>query len=510
MLGKKFKESTYIEEVSASFKNLLSPKNTVNFTLIIILTAVLFHLLCINSYNLLTEEAYYWNYSRHLDFGFLDHPPMVAILIKTTTSIFGTNEFGVRISSLLCWILTAFYSYKLCNLMCKGSGLFALFLVAILPFFFLQAFIISPDQPLTACWSISLYCFYQALVSKRANYWYAAGFWLGLGMLSKYTIFLVGLATFIYIVLLPSQRGWLRRKEPYLCLLIACFLFTPVIYWNATHEWASFVFQGMRRFKSFFHFSLHHFLGLLLLFLTPFGVINLLELFKRKTAFLEEDQFSFIKIYTLIPLLFFAIYSFSHPLKFNWMGPGLLALIPFMAIQIKMNKKIYSYWLISGSILLITYAGLFGIMASGKPKALYFKLFIKYIDWQTLAEQINGLARLIEKEGSTPLIVPLDKYNLSSELSFYQAKLKAQNKIKKEYEVIGSHIFGYNSLMFRYWSKNRNFFDKTLIIIAEDPRYYVVKFKIQEKSSIYEFWTYSPGSGYPVGKYYYQIAQLKS
>jgi dolichol-phosphate mannosyltransferase len=50
---------------------------------------------------LLPEEAYYWNYSRHLDIGYLDHPPMVAWLIRLGTMVFGQNEFGVRIGTAL-------------------------------------------------------------------------------------------------------------------------------------------------------------------------------------------------------------------------------------------------------------------------------------------------------------------------------------------------------------------------------------------------------------------------
>lgn len=58
---------------------------------------------------LLVEEAYYWNYAQHLDWGYLDHPPMVAVLIKACTFLFGTNEFGVRSASLFCWFISAFF-----------------------------------------------------------------------------------------------------------------------------------------------------------------------------------------------------------------------------------------------------------------------------------------------------------------------------------------------------------------------------------------------------------------
>ena len=50
---------------------------------------------------MMPEETYYWNYARHLSFGYLDHPPMVAWLIRAATAVFGQNEFGVRAGALL-------------------------------------------------------------------------------------------------------------------------------------------------------------------------------------------------------------------------------------------------------------------------------------------------------------------------------------------------------------------------------------------------------------------------
>ncbi len=53
------------------------------------------------------EEAYYWNYAKHLDIGYLDHPPMVAWIIVLFTNLMGDNESAVRFDAFLCWFLTA-------------------------------------------------------------------------------------------------------------------------------------------------------------------------------------------------------------------------------------------------------------------------------------------------------------------------------------------------------------------------------------------------------------------
>ena len=47
------------------------------------------------------DEAYYTLWSRALSFGYLDHPPMVALFIRASTALFGGSEIGVRALSLL-------------------------------------------------------------------------------------------------------------------------------------------------------------------------------------------------------------------------------------------------------------------------------------------------------------------------------------------------------------------------------------------------------------------------
>ena len=118
------------------------------------------------SVELMPEEAYYWNYSRHLDFGYLDHPPMVAWLIRLGTALFGQNEFGVRAGALCCGAVTATFVYKLArNLFGEAGALAALLLAQTLPYFFLSGLLMTPDAPLAAAWSASLYFLERALIA---------------------------------------------------------------------------------------------------------------------------------------------------------------------------------------------------------------------------------------------------------------------------------------------------------------------------------------------------------
>src|SRR5258705_4137802 len=46
------------------------------------------------------DEAYYWMYSRYLDWGYFDHPPMVALFIRIGDAIMH-NELGLRLLTVL-------------------------------------------------------------------------------------------------------------------------------------------------------------------------------------------------------------------------------------------------------------------------------------------------------------------------------------------------------------------------------------------------------------------------
>jgi dolichol-phosphate mannosyltransferase len=100
--------------------------------------------------DLIPEEAYYWNYSQHLDFGYLDHPPMVAWLIWLGTKFAGDTEFAVRVGAFLIWSIAAFFCYQLtCTIYRKKTVLVVPAFLAFYHFSLRPAFM-TPDAPLTA------------------------------------------------------------------------------------------------------------------------------------------------------------------------------------------------------------------------------------------------------------------------------------------------------------------------------------------------------------------------
>ena len=149
---------------------------------------------------LLDDEAYYWVYSRFLDWGYFDHPPMIGLLIKAGYAVF-PNEFGVRLFPLIMNTLSIVIIEKLIGIK-KTTGSNApayLFYAIILSIAVLQVsgFVAVPDTPLIFFTAL-FFLLYKKFV---ANYSLVNTFLLGLGtallFYSKYHAVLVVLFTLL-------------------------------------------------------------------------------------------------------------------------------------------------------------------------------------------------------------------------------------------------------------------------------------------------------------------------
>src|SRR5688572_17802734 len=93
---------------------------------------------------LYNDEAYYWAYSRFIQWGYFDHPPMIALMIRAGYELV-PNELGVRLFSVILITLTIGILFRLSKV--ENQKLFALLIFSIFPFH-LFGFTSMPDSPL--------------------------------------------------------------------------------------------------------------------------------------------------------------------------------------------------------------------------------------------------------------------------------------------------------------------------------------------------------------------------
>ena len=192
------------------------------------------------------DEAYYWEWSRRLAPGYFDHPPVVALLIRFGTTLFGATPVGVRFGSILAgWVASIATIAIARRLADDQAALRAAVLISVLPLASAGLVLATPDAALLAATAATLYCVVRALepAPESQRWWIASGVALGAAFLSKYTAVLLPVGVFVAFASYPSLRARLREPGPYVACTIAAAMFLPVILWNAGHDWISFAFQ---------------------------------------------------------------------------------------------------------------------------------------------------------------------------------------------------------------------------------------------------------------------------
>jgi 4-amino-4-deoxy-L-arabinose transferase-like glycosyltransferase len=192
------------------------------------------------------DEAYYWVWSRALAPGYIDHPPMIALWIRAGTWAVGDTALGIRLLGPLSAALGSFLLWDAAERLLPGrsAGIIAATLLNATLAVGVGAIIVTPDSPLLLFWTLCLWVMARIIAGGSSAWWLAAGLFAGLAIASKYTAALPILGLGLWLVLVG--RVWLRRGEPYAAAAVALLILTPVLWWNASHDWVSFLRQGSR------------------------------------------------------------------------------------------------------------------------------------------------------------------------------------------------------------------------------------------------------------------------
>ena len=480
--------------------------------------------------NLFFEEAYYWNYARHLDIGYLDHPPLVAWLIWPFTTMLGNTELGVRFGAFVCWLVTAYYVYRLTWRAYSATAAYnAVLLVATLPIYFATGLVMTPDAPLIACWSGTLYYLYRALIDDRSMAWLGVGIFIGLGMLSKYSMLLLWFAVLGYILIERDARQWLLRWEPYMAAAVAFIIFSPVIVWNMENHWASFMYQGPKRAAGAFEFAFPYMIASIVLLLTPTGVLALMAMIRHKASVIMADGrhsmatgarvYRLMVILVLLPLAVFAGLSLFRESKFHWTGPLWLGALPFLAAfmgpavspqaMFRLTRRLWPATLI---LCLLCYGGILHYWTLGFP-GVAFKQNFHLLGWRDFARQIEAVAREYEHgTGEKPLVVGMDRIKIASGLAFYRTRVaesegdaSAGNRVS---QTASGHLFGGNSLMYRYWFPPRAPEHKNMLLVSKELAYLAthhIQLNVATMAGVKEIVFKKHGKR--AGRYYYRFVK---
>ncbi len=195
-----------------------------------------------------TDEAYYWTWSKETALSFLDHPPGIAWLIRLSTAIFGDTSLGVRFGGIVAMLVTQLLLADIVRRLTHDTRavMFAVLMPEAALYYGLLMAKVAPDVVMIPFAVAMMWSLVRLAQSGDGRWWLAAGLFAGLSMLSKFTAIMFAPAVAAFLLVPDWRRRWLRSPYPYLAVLVATLAFSPVLIWNAQHDWASFRFQGVR------------------------------------------------------------------------------------------------------------------------------------------------------------------------------------------------------------------------------------------------------------------------
>ena len=242
--------------------------------------------------SLFFDEAQYWDWSKHLAWGYFSKPPLIAGLIWLSTALFGSGVLGVKAIVMLLYPATALSMVGLARALWPTSsgvrtGMVAGALFMTIPMVGLMGMFASTDAPLILCWTLASWALWRAQVTNRMSHWVLLGVVCGIGLMGKYTMAAFALtAVWTFWAVHGPERG-VFRLGPWLAAAIALALLSPNLIWNAHNGFPTMqhtVELTAQSDRSGGIMATVVFLAGQVLMLGPLAVIAGLWLFKRTPA----------------------------------------------------------------------------------------------------------------------------------------------------------------------------------------------------------------------------------
>jgi len=313
-----------------------------SFVIIVLFSVTLIRIysLILSPIELSVDEAQYWDWSRNLDFGYFTKPPLIAWTIALTTTIFGNEEWAVRLSSPIFHFLTSIVLWQ-CGQLAFGfnTGRIAALIWIFTPAASLGSFIISTDTPLILFWSLSLLFLLQLLNNSSYNLALGMGISIGLAFLSKYA----ALYFIIFFILwwIVYDRGFgLDIKKIFVVILSSLIICAGNIYWNYLNDFVTVNHTVSNADLSEIHLNYSNVIDFLSSQLLVFGpIIFLIFIFIVFDGFAKNKKLALLAMLSLPILLLITIQSFLKIANPNWAVTSYIAACLLISAYLTLNRS---------------------------------------------------------------------------------------------------------------------------------------------------------------------------
>ena len=215
---------------------------------------ILLHLMLAVSAGLSPDEAHYALYGAHLDWSYFDHPPLVG-WVQAPFAAAGGADWLMRVVPMGSWLASVWLMIGLCRqLPIESPGAmgprrrdgWVVLLLLLSPMLDLLGVALVPDSllmPLVPAVMSATWRLRSPEAASTWRRWLVLATLLGLCMLAKYTGIFIVLGSLLSLCKFHGRK-LMRLPGPWLTALIVVAMTSPVVAWNVSHRWASFVYQS--------------------------------------------------------------------------------------------------------------------------------------------------------------------------------------------------------------------------------------------------------------------------
>lgn len=385
------------------------------------------------------DEAYYWQWSKFLDFSYYDQGPGIAIYLYLLRHFLGDNLrlMGILSNAIAFFFFYLYAKYVLKKLNIKESLLGLFFIFISIPALWGISFMLFHDSLLLICWNASIYFFIKSYDYWKKHHLFNSNFYLliifiGIGTLTKYTMihFILSIFVFLFIVLKLEEFFLLLKSHSfYIGIILYLILIFPILFWNINHNWIGI--DAIKYLRSsgggFKVFSLHKYLISFLLSLSPLYLVYLFLGFKKyKEFYKQEDSLIFLFINVLVVFLFFLLFSFFKEVQGNW----ILVIYPTISFflyyfyKINLHKKFFLFSLIFAFFISITSLNVFKITYFLEKKfkisiPIYYFSSINTYGYKEISENLYQLLKNLQQEKKQEIDLLANSYQDASIVNYY-------------------------------------------------------------------------------------------
>jgi hypothetical protein len=208
-------------------------------TLVLCITAVKFlvHLYAGRHYGYFVDELYFLACSRHLAWGYVDQPPLIALIAWLARSLLGDSLPAIRFFPAVAGaaevLLTGLIARELGGKR-FAQGLAAL-AVLVAPGFLTGDSLLTMNAFEPLFWMGCAYLFIRIVKTGNQKLWIWFGILSGVGLENKYSMLIFGAGIVLGVLLTPERRALLR---PWIWIggAFAFLIFLPNLLWNIQHH----------------------------------------------------------------------------------------------------------------------------------------------------------------------------------------------------------------------------------------------------------------------------------